>query len=188
MDFSPNSLHILTGSNDSESKLWRHRKVFENVEIPVPQLPEKIATLDDLPKIKEALPGTLEELQLTYTKRNIPDSLGDRKVKTGKRVLVKNGSIEVSLWDSEYEDGDTVSLFLNGQWILKEYRLTNKKKILKIEISKNADNYLILYAHNEGERPPNTAALAVFDGKTKKRVGLSSNMQTCDALNFEFRE
>lgn len=188
IQFSPDSKSILTGAADFQIKLWSFRKVFENVEIPVFNVPEKIGKLDNTPVVSTPKVGSLEELQLTYTMRNIPDSLGDRKVKTGKRVLVKSGTLEITLWDSEYEDGDIVSLFLNGEWILKEYLLTNKKKTLHVDISKNADNYLVLYAHNEGERPPNTAALAVFDGKNKKRVGLSSDMQTCDALKFEFRD
>ena len=63
-----------------------------------------------------------------------------------------------------------------------------KKKTIKLNVSRNADNYLILYAKNEGLRPPNTAAVLIKDGKKARRVALSSDLENCDAINFRFRE
>lgn len=130
----------------------------------------------------------VERLEVSYTTRNIPDSLGERRVKTGKRVLVWAEEIEIMVWDSEEVDGDTISLYFNGDWILKEYPLRRKKKKLKVQVEPNADNYLILYAHNEGRRPPNTAALKISDGKRENKIGLSADMRNCDAVNFKLKK
>lgn len=186
IDFSPDSRYIVTGSLDQTVKMYQWRKVFPNEEIPIPAPPS-------IPKPKQAtipppiVEPTLDEIKLKYTSRNIPDSLGVRKVKTGKRMIITGEELIISLWDSEEIDGDTISLYLNGDWILREFPLQRRKKKLKVRINKNADNYMILYAHNEGSRPPNTAAVKVSDGRNEKRISLSSNMKTCDAVNFNFK-
>ncbi|HRI29524.1 MAG TPA: hypothetical protein PK715_15810, partial [Chitinophagales bacterium] len=112
----------------------------------------------------------------------------NRTVKTGKRVIINNETLNITVWDDGYEDGDTISLFFNGEWLLREHGLKNKPHKITIKIDRNADNYLILYAHNEGTRPPNTAALTIQDGKSTKRIALSSGLTYCDALNFKFKE
>ncbi len=130
----------------------------------------------------------LEKLELTYTTRNLPDKLGDRNVKKPRDIFLKEEKIEVSVWDDETVDGDTISIYFNGEWLLKDYALKRKKKTIKLNVSRNADNYLILYAKNEGLRPPNTAAVLIKDGKKARRVALSSDLENCDAINFRFRE
>lgn len=204
VDFAPNSKFIITGGNDDQIKMWQWRKVIENETLPQPPKQTEfkkpdvkdstfVVNIGNRDKNVELLPPQkqapeLEKLKLTYTSRNIPDSLGDRKVVSGKRVIVDNEELELWVWDEEYEDGDTISVYFNDQWLIKEYPLTQKKRKIKITINRNADNYLVLYAHNEGSRPPNTAALTIFDGKKQNKVALSSNMRKCDAINFKFRE
>ncbi len=197
LDFREDGKEIVTAGSDSQVMTWNYREVHEPelkeekdstaMEVPVTVIDPRPVTP---PVEKEDIPKEeiLEELKLTYTHRNIPDSLGQRRVTTGKRSFVRREQIEIVIWDSEEIDGDTVSLYFNGQWLLKEYPLKKKKKKISVEVKRNADNYLILYAHNEGERPPNTAALQIDDGGKVRKVGLSSDMKTCDALKFEFLE
>jgi len=132
------------------------------------------------------LPASLDGVQIAYNSRGKPDSLGTRRIKSGRRVRVKYREIEVIVWDEEVEDGDTISIFLNGQWLLKEYALTNAKKKIKVRIQQGDDNHMILYAHNEGTRPPNTAAIAILDGKNKQHITLNSDLKNCDAINFQY--
>ncbi|MEZ4888322.1 MAG: hypothetical protein R3E32_26575 [Chitinophagales bacterium] len=208
LDFRPDSKQVATAGTDAQVMTWDYREIHEPEltmeeekqdstdfpvtsivpDIPIPPIstptPSKITSKNtDIPKKLD-----LDELKLTYTHRNIPDSLGQRKVTTGKRSFVRREQIEISVWDSEEIDGDTISLYFNGEWLLREYPLKKKKMKINVEVKKNADNYLILYAHNEGTRPPNTAALQIYDGGKERKVGLSSDMKTCDALKFEFLE
>ena len=196
LDFRPDSRQIVTAGTDAQVMTWNYREIHEPeleevkkdtaqvvVPTPVPVLPNTpvpTAVTKNPEEVK------LEELKLTYTHRNIPDSLGERKVTTGKRSFVRREQIEITVWDSETVDGDTISLFFNGEWLLKEYPLKKKKKKISVVVKRNADNYLVLYAHNEGERPPNTAALQIDDGGKIRKIGVSSDLKTCDALKFEF--
>ncbi len=143
---------------------------------------------DTPPLPPEQEPNDLNNIQLTYTKRDIPAKLGGRTVLTGKSVIINSDEISISVFDNEREDGDTVSLYLNGQWILREHLLTKNKTTVTVKIDRNADNYLILYAHNQGLVPPNTCSLTISDGKKEKYILLSSDLKNSDSVKFKFGE
>ena len=71
---------------------------------------------------------------------------------------------------SKIEDGDIVSLYFNGEWILKEHKLWHEVQIVNIKLDAEKENELIVYAHNEGKRPPNTVAMIIFDKKGKRNI------------------
>jgi hypothetical protein len=98
--------------------------------------------------------------------------------------MLRSNQVTIKIWDSEYQDNDTISLYLNGQWLLKEYMLHNKKKTIKATLDPTGDNFFILYAHNEGTRPTNTAAVVIYDGVMEYRLALSSNLRNSDMINL----
>lgn len=134
------------------------------------------------------LPPELRPLQVTYTERKIPDELGGRPVNKSNEVFVKSERIEIWVRDNETEDGDTISLFLNGEWILYRQPLLSLKRTITVNIQRNADNYLILYAHNVGSIPPNTAAIGIIDRGREMRLAMSSTMNSCDAIKLRFED
>jgi hypothetical protein len=42
----------------------------------------------------------------------------------------------------------------------------------------------VLYAHNQGKYPPNTAAIIVDDGIRKNQIALKSNLKTSGAIEI----
>ncbi len=134
----------------------------------------------NLPKVLQQPP------QIKYKNDQIPAFIDNRRVKTGKKTYLKSNQILLKVWDTQYEDGDVLSLSLNGKWVLKNHPLTKDEQEINITINKDNKNYLILYAHNEGSRPPNTAAVTIFDGDQERTFNLSSNMSSCDAINLIF--
>ncbi len=161
---------------------------------PSPKPSAEVKTLPEAPpkpsiaNIEQSnnLPKSLEGVDMVLNSRNLPDSLGNRKVKMGKNATVKNTSIDIIVWDKEFEDGDIISLYYNGEWLLKEYTLTSDKRKLHIDVLPSEDNFMILYAHNEGERPPNTAAVAILDGERERQLVLSSDLYRSDMINFKY--
>ena len=129
----------------------------------------------------------LDTLEMTFNSRNLPDELGERRVRSGRKVNIDSNIITIKVWDEEYEDGDIISLYLNGNWVLQNYLLKTEKKVLRVEVLPDADNFLVVYAHSEGKRPPNTAAMLIFDGKGEKKVVLKSSLYDCDAINLQFK-
>lgn len=160
-------------------------------EIPlVPKPKPKITPKAEVVEIEEEPPYTppanfkLENERLRFNSKGLPDSIADRRVRPGRRQMLRSNEITIKIWDSEYQDNDTISLYLNGQWLLKEYMLHNKKKTIKATLDPTGDNFFILYAHNEGTKPTNTAAVAIYDGVMEYRLALSSNLRNSDMINL----
>jgi hypothetical protein len=107
-----------------------------------------------------------------------------RTITHRKEVPMKNETFTVYIWDGDKVDGDIVSMQYNGEWLLRKYPISKTKKALQLEIVPGAENQLVLYAENEGQYPPNTAAITFFDGTQEKNLNLSSDKATCGALKF----
>ena len=127
-------------------------------------------------------------MQLAFNQRKMPTTFGDRNVVLDRGMTVDRNIVLVSVWDEEYDDGDTISLFFNGKWILRDYRLQKAVLTLRVALDPTTDNYLVMYAHNEGLRPPNTAAVIVYDGVVSRRAILTSNLKNCEAIRLRVRE
>ncbi len=171
------------------------------VEVPEPPQAPKPEIVENIPEVvnpvvtelteltsSEGL-GMLNGMPIIY-EGDKPVSIGDRKIihKKSKVLPVRSKVIKITVWDTEEIDGDIVSLNYNGRWILQNYQLKRKKKKLRVQLVPDQDNYLILYAHNEGSRPPNTAAFAIVDSRGVQHIALSSDLESCGTINFNYRE
>ncbi len=114
----------------------------------------------------------------------VPPSLNGRPVETLGTITVSSKTVTFLTWDSGRIDGDVISLFVNGREILSRYELTATPRSIPVTLDHNGYNYVALFAHNEGDIPPNTAALAVNDGVTEQQLVLSANLLTNGAYNI----
>lgn len=142
--------------------------------------PEKLTDtlkVDSIPVIKSD--------DVVFTDGNIPVKIKDRTVNLQGTVTVTKPEFEIEIWDKSVVDGDSISLNLNGNWILEDYQVVKLKLKMKVSINPDSpNNYLILYAHNLGDISPNTAAVSVLiDGKEYK-LTLTSDLSSSGALNF----
>jgi hypothetical protein len=82
-------------------------------------------------------------------------------------------------------DGDTVSVFLNGEVILSKQGLKASaiKKTIYIT-PQNEDFTLVLFAENLGKYPPNTGLLVVHDGDDVYNLRFSSDFKTNAGIVF----
>jgi len=124
------------------------------------------------------------EIAVEVTAGGIPASINGRAVQAQQPVWVSSPSLDVYVWDDEREDGDTISLILNGEWILNHYGITAEKKKVSVNLVPDRVNYLVLYAHNLGKFPPNTAVISFNDGKAEKMLTLESDLKRCAAVSF----
>jgi hypothetical protein len=82
-------------------------------------------------------------------------------------VVVKSPNITIYPYDHRKEDGDIISLNINGIWLMEHYslRLYGKdEKKAKLSVIPHQENYLISKAWNLGDIPPNTLTLEIDDG------------------------
>lgn len=141
-----------------------------------PEPKDSIANIDP---IKPILPmdSVKESVQLP------PDTNTQRKIDVKYKLNVDSDELLLKIWDNDLVDGDIISLQLNGNWILKEHLVTKGKKKLKIRLTQKF-NTLVLYAENLGSKPPNTAAIMVYDGKTEHKIILQSDKGKSEAMSI----
>ncbi len=128
--------------------------------------------------ILEAESPTEETIPKTYT---LYESDRQRKVKVSRVINVVDDDIKVRVWDNGIVDGDVLSLYLNGDELLKNYMVSKQKRTINVKLESKV-NYFILHAISLGEITPNTVAVSINDGKTEQVVILSSNLETSGAV------
>ncbi len=113
-----------------------------------------------------------------------PDSLRmiaykSRRDSTEMIIPHKGDTARLELYDDGIIDHDRISLFMDGNMILKNYELLGHAKVLQIKLGKGTqNNVLSLFAENEGDIPPNTALMVIYLDDKRFEVRLSSDMLT----------
>ncbi len=112
-------------------------------------------------------------------------SVEGRKSEFSQVVSFKSDSLELSLYDNGEIDGDTVSVYMDGQVIMSKQGLKASaiKKTIYITPG-NEDFTLVLFAENLGKYPPNTGLLVVHDGEDVYNLRFSSDFQKNTGIVF----
>ena len=108
----------------------------------------------------------------------------NRKIEYQHNISLKNNKLILEIWDDQKEDGDIISLSLNGNWIIENFELKKQPHIIELTLDQTGQNLLILYAINLGKSPPNTAAISVSDGENKKKFVLKSDTKTSGTISI----
>ncbi len=104
-----------------------------------------------------------------------------RTVKVGRVLEVQSERLQIQVWDNGTVDGDAVTLFLNGERLLYNYRVSKRKMTVPVQL-KQDNNFLILHAEDIGSISPNTVAVSVNDGVKEQVIILSSNLNFSGAV------
>lgn len=108
-----------------------------------------------------------------------------RKSEFSQVVNFKSDSLLLALYDNGEIDGDTVSVFMNGQPLMIKQGLKASAIKKTIYISgDNEDFNLVLFADNLGKYPPNTGLLVIKDGDDIYNVRFSSDLQKSSGIVF----
>ena len=93
-----------------------------------------------------------------------PESIGGRTVEVGEELKVKNRKIKLKLWDSQVEDGDIISVFVNEAKVVDHLRLRLKPQEFDIELPPGKEHYITIFADDFGKAEPNSAMISINDG------------------------
>lgn len=132
----------------------------------------------------EAQDSDVENYKVQLNADHEPVSINDRKVNVEGKSYVGKTEVEFHVWDDDLNDGDIISINLNGKWILRNYTVTKNIKLVTATLDRYKPNLLVMYAHNLGSIPPNTAKLSFFDGEKQQVVSIKSDMSMCGAIRF----
>ncbi|MEZ4884168.1 MAG: LamG domain-containing protein [Chitinophagales bacterium] len=102
-----------------------------------------------------------------------PTSFEGIPIDYDRTITVRSDKLKFLIYDHEEEDGDTVSINFNGQWIADKYAIRHKDKtreVFEVQVIPKVENYLFSKAWNLGGIPPNTLTLEIDDGVGRTRV------------------
>lgn len=113
--------------------------------------------------------------------------INDKRITERKNSLlektfeVDEAEIMLELWDDAAEDGDSISIRLNGQEVVTGFPVKKKRQQLKVTLQEG-ENRLIMVADNLGSIPPNTAVLRIVAGTLRRFVSIKTNMKQNNML------
>jgi hypothetical protein len=84
-----------------------------------------------------------------------------------KRVTSETDLVHISMYDFGNLDQDSLSMKMNGDWILNNHELTKEIYTTHIVLKKGVNTFVI-HAENEGSEPPNTARIKITDTSGKE--------------------
>lgn len=130
---------------------------------------EKPVAVAERPKTKP-LPH-IEEPPIA-DKQAKPETIGGRAVEVGKTISVKKRTIKLKIWDSQVEDGDIISVYLDDKKVIDRLYLRSKPQEFDITLPSGKEHYLTVYADDFGKSEPNTARVLIFDGNQEQVIDL----------------
>lgn len=137
---------------------------------------ELFSAKEELTNKKDTVPTVQESISMV--------SLKGRKVNEQHRFKISEPTLQLWIWDDEKVDGDIVSLYLGEKCVLAEQKITARKKKVSISLTPEKEQFLVLYAHNLGKIPPNTARLLLKIGRRKYKIDLSSTLKESGAVRL----
>jgi hypothetical protein len=133
-------------------------------------------------------------VQATVIQRKIENPVinrefAERESIVQKEIEVVSDSISIDLYDNGEVDGDSVSVFFNGQLLGANLMLSTRSIHMNIKLDTTKEyNELSMFANNLGAIPPNTALMLVSDGKNRYEVRLSSSLDKTGAVRIKRRK
>ena len=114
-------------------------------------------------------------------------SIAGRKSEFSQVVNFKSDSLQISLYDNGEIDGDTVSVFMNGEVLLSQQGLKASaiKKTIYLTPGQNDEFTLVMFAESLGKYPPNTGLLVIRDGNDVYNLRFSSDFQKNAGIVFK---
>jgi len=138
------------------------------------------------PPVKPAeKPTVVAEKPPVQTTPAPPLVIEGREVQVNETVQVKNRELRVKIWDSQLEDGDIVSIFIDDKRVVNQISLTKKPREYKITLPPGKKEYLLtVYADSFGKSEPNTARVLISDGDQERTIDLVAGRKKQESVKI----
>jgi hypothetical protein len=142
--------------------------------------------LDTVVKIQPTIKKV--DTQIVIKPPVIEKQAGERKNVVVKTITITSPTLVISMYDNAVVDGDTISVLHNGKLVVAKQLLNEKGIDITIELSKEKPHHeIVLFAHNLGSIPPNTALLVIKAGNERYELKASASLTENATLIFEYK-
>lgn len=164
--------------------------ITDYCKVPNLQSPMVDQTSVENKSIPEVKPPALKPDSSTENNTSFPDSLDGQYVDYQAVIDVKSAQATIYLFDNEKEDGDIVSINVNGIWVKEDLTLQlkndnpPKEAIIRLRLNKGENNYLVSKAISIGKIGLNTLTLEINDGKNAQLVTINADIGKCGGIKI----
>lgn len=100
-------------------------------------------------------------------------------------VEAASRQITLAIWDDAVEDGDSISLNINGKWIVQGMAVKKRPQFIIVTLEPG-QNKITFIADNLGSIIPNTSVLEIIDGKKRKSFMIDTNLSQNNLINIMY--
>lgn len=137
--------------------------------IDIKQVQRRDAGLPVKDSIKASLLKTVEDKRITERQTRL------------EKITVQQEDVVLELWDDAAEDGDSISIRMNGQEVVTGFPVKRQRQQLKVTLQPG-ENRLIMLADNLGSIAPNTAVMRIVAGTLRKYVTIKTDLKQNNML------
>ncbi len=100
-------------------------------------------------------------------------------------LVSKSQQLTFAIWDDAVEDGDSISLSINDNWIVKGFPVLKKPQFLTVTLQPGP-NVITFMADNLGSIIPNTSVLEIIDGKKRKSFYIETDLDLNNLIRIYY--
>lgn len=154
-------------------------------DLTISELRSKVKTPELPKKSIETQPETPEKVILTESPER-PDI--PLKIVGTHTLYVDSLSFTIEIYDHLIKDGDRVSINVNGEWLFTDISLEKEPQKIKLSISPDKENYILIQAVNVGWRPPNTVGVRYYSNGKVENILLKTDLKSTELLEIKYRK
>ncbi len=114
---------------------------------------------------------------------------GDERLQKNEKligsIVATSQQITLALWDDATEDGDSISINIDGRWIVQGFPVKKNPQFITVTL-KPGPNTITFIADNLGTIPPNTSVLEIIDGKKRKSFTMETNLEKNNLIKIYY--
>ena len=173
----------ILSNTTSIKKIWKPQPDDYVINASEPKKEQPVeppdATAAVTPKVAVAPPLNRDSIAIIV-------SFHERKNVLAKVIEVESDSLRVSFYDNGDIDGDSISVFMNDQLVVRHQELSEKAFNIYVKLDSLRDtNEISMFAENLGKYPPNTALMVLTDGNNRYEVYMSSDLKANGVLRLK---
>lgn len=163
--------------------VYEMNRIIEQLNIPITRLFE-------MPHyFKVIYPKLLDDTGILASSdpviSTLPQTVKGRSVVLANHTIyIDSALVKFQMYDHKIIDGDIVSLSFNGDWIVENFRISEKPYEFTLKMNDSGKNFLLLHADDMGRQPPATIALSYTYRGKRQLITLNSDIGKSEVIEI----